>query len=611
MPRWSRAQSLPRAPSSLRIEDVQPAVDCGAAPVKRCVGDDVHVEATVISHGHKVIRTMLCVRPPGSVHWERIPMRAAASRAPDRYEACFRASHPGCWEFAIEAWSDPFAAWQEEVRRKRAAGQQDLRSELTEGALIAGRPLPDVEAALALELETEEDATGPTHPLTVTVDPALARFGAWYELFPRSFGGFEGVRAVLPELARLGFDVVYLPPIHPIGTTNRKGRNNRVTAEPGDVGSPWAIGSAEGGHTAVHPDLGTVDQFRALVADAREHGIEIALDIALQASPDHPWLTSHPEWFRRRPDGTVKFAENPPKRYEDIVNFDFESEAWRALWAAVIDIFRYWIDQGVRVFRVDNPHTKPLPFWAKALDELRREHPDVILLAEAFTAPPMMYALAKLGFHQSYTYFTWRNTKDELASYMTELAGPVREYFRPNFFVNTPDILSEYLQRGGPPAFRARLVLAATLSPSYGLYSGFEHCERAPRELGSEEYLDSDKYEVKDRALDGPLLPLAGRLNQIRRERCVFRRIDNIRLLESAHDSLFAFAKGTGADAVVVVVNLDPKRHAEGLAVVPPELGLPGTFTARDLLTDERYAWQTGRNYVLLPPGGAHVMAFR
>ena len=413
----------------------------------------------------------------------------------------------------------------------------------------------------------------------------------------------------MPRLAELGFDVVYLPPIHPIGRTNRKGPNNSLRAGPDDPGSPWAIGSADGGHTAVHGELGTLDDFDRLVTAARGLGLEIALDLAFQASPDHPWLAEHPEWFRRRPDGSVKYAENPPKRYEDIVNFDLESEDWRSLWNALADVVDFWIDHGVRVFRVDNPHTKPLPFWAGLLQAVRREHPEVIFLAEAFTRPPMMRALAKIGFQQSYTYFTWRNTKAEIIEYITELAGEVKEYFRPNFFVNTPDILHAYLQAGGRPAFHARLVLAATLSPSYGIYSGFESYENEPREAGSEEYRDSEKYEAKVRDLNGPLMPFIGRLNAIRHRYPVFECLDNVTFLESAHDSLLVYAKGQGRDAKIMCVNIDTNSHAEGLAVIPPELGLPASFVAHDLLTGVRYPWQTGSNYVLLPPGDAHVMS--
>jgi starch synthase (maltosyl-transferring) len=595
-------------PSSIRVEDVRPSVNCGDESAKRCVGDDVRVTATVIAHGTKVVRAAVRFKSAGAKDWNRAPMREIADE-PDRFEGTFVVSELGHWDFGVEAWTDPFALWQDELRRKQRAGQADLASELSEGAAIAGRPIATVADALELSVETSEDFAPPARTFGIDVDPPLARFGAWYELFPRSFGGLKGVEAALPRLAELGFDVVYLPPIHPIGTTNRKGPNNSLRAEPEDPGSPWAIGSSDGGHTAVHAELGTIDDVDQLVAAARALGLEIALDLAFQASPDHPWLAEHPEWFRRRPDGTVKFAENPPKRYEDIVNFDLESEDWQLLWNALADVVDFWIGHGVRVFRVDNPHTKPLPFWAGLLRAVRREHPEVIFLAEAFTRPAMMQALAKVGFQQSYTYFTWRNTKAELIEYMTELTGETNEYFRPNFFVNTPDILHAYLQSGGRPAFHARLVLAATLSPSYGIYSGFESYENTPREAGSEEYRDSEKYEAKVRDLNGPLMPFIGRLNAIRHQYPVFWHLDNLVFLESAHDNLLAYAKGKGRDTVIVCVNIDPSAPAEGVAVVHPELGLPPAFVAHDLLTGARYPWRTGSNYVLLPPGDAHVMS--
>jgi starch synthase (maltosyl-transferring) len=595
-------------PSSIRVEDVRPRVDGGDESAKRCVGDEVRVSATVLAHGTKVVRAAVRFKSADAEDWNRAPMREVEDE-PDRFEGTFVVSELGHWDFGIEAWTDPFALWQDELRRKHRAGQADLSSELSEGASIAGRTIATVDEALELTIETSEDVTPPARTFGIDVDPMLARFGAWYELFPRSFGGLKGVQAALPRLAELGFDVVYLPPIHPIGTTNRKGPNNSLRARAGDPGSPWAIGASDGGHTAVHQELGTLDDFDELVEGARVLGLEIALDLAFQASPDHPWLAEHPEWFRRRPDGTVKFAENPPKRYEDIVNFDLESEDWQLLWNALADIVDFWIDHGVRVFRVDNPHTKPLPFWAGLLRAVRREHPEVIFLAEAFTRPAVMQALAKVGFQQSYTYFTWRNTKAELIEYMTELAGETKEYFRPNFFVNTPDILHAYLQSGGRPAFHARLVLAATLSPSYGIYSGFESSENTPREAGSEEYRDSEKYEAKARDLNGPLMPFIGRLNAIRHQYPVFQHLDNVSFLESAHDSLLVFAKGEGLDAKVVCVNIDTRAPAEGVAVVPPELGLPPSFVAHDLLTGARYPWRTGSNYVLLPPGDAHVMS--
>src|SRR5207302_1746428 len=387
---------------------------------------------------------------------------------------------------------------QDELRRKVEAGQADLSSELAEGAALLGRKSITVEEGLAAEAG-DRHGVAESPQLQVDVDRERAAFGAWYELFPRSWGGFAGVERVLPRLSELGFDVVYLPPIHPIGETNRKGRNNALVAGPGDPGSPWAIGSALGGHTAIDPALGTLGDFDRLVARARELELEIALDFAIQCSPDHPWLAEHPEWFHRRPDGTLKYAENPPKKYQDIYNVNFESEDWKGLWAALRDVVLFWVARGVTVFRVDNPHTKPVPFWEWLIDEVRGDHPEVIFLAEAFTRPAMMTTLGKAGFAQSYTYFTWKNTRWELLEFMAQLLE-WKETYRPNVFTNTPDILHEYLQAGGPPAFEARLVLASTLSPSYGIYSGYEHFENVPVKQGSEEYLDSEKYETKQRS---------------------------------------------------------------------------------------------------------------
>ncbi len=436
------------------------------------------------------------------------------------------------------------------------------------------------------------------------VDRELGRFGAWYELFPRSFGGFNGVATVLPRLAELGFDVVYLPPIHPIGVTNRKGANNTLVAGPKDPGSPWAIGSKLGGHDAIDPALGTWADFDAMLTTAEQAGIEIALDFAIQCSPDHPWLTEHPEWFNRRPDGTLKYAENPPKRYQDIYNVNFESEDWRALWQALLDVVLFWVGRGVRAFRVDNPHTKPVAFWEWLIAEVRRANPDVIFLSEAFTRPAKMTTLAKLGFSQSYTYFTWKNTKYELQEYVQELIDWT-PFYRSNAFVNTPDILHEYLQRGGPPAFYARLVLAATLSPSYGMYSGFESYENVPVAPGSEEYLDSEKYEVKKRKLDGPMLPFVAKLNAARRAHPAFQRVDNVRWLETENDQLIGYAKG---ELAICVVNLDPFLAREGVCTIPVSLGLPPAFEVRDLLTEETFVWRAGRNYVGLAPGQSHVL---
>jgi starch synthase (maltosyl-transferring) len=430
-------------------------------------------------------------------------------------------------------------------------------------------------------------------------------------MFPRSWGGLRGVEAELPRLAEIGFDVIYLPPIHPIGLTNRKGRDNALTASPGDPGSPWAIGDATGGHDAIHAELGTEDDLRSLTGAAAGFGIDIALDFAVQCSADHPWLTEHPEWFHRRPDGTLKYAENPPKRYQDIYNVNWETPDWRNLWQALLDAMLKWVELGVKVFRVDNPHTKPFAFWAWVIDEVHARDRDILFLAEAFTKRAVMRHLGKLGFSQSYTYFTWKNARWELTEYVTELAySGEQEYFRPNFFANTPDILHEYLQHGGPAAFESRLVLAATLSPSYGIYSGYEHFENEPVRPGSEEYVNSEKYEIKQRALDGPLLPMVARLNQLRRENAALQELSNITFLDTHNEALIAYAKQTRGETILCVVNLDPHQGQQGMTVIPASLGLPPSFTVRDQLSDERYQWRIGHNYVALAPGvrQAHVL---
>jgi starch synthase (maltosyl-transferring) len=583
----------------IQIQQVEPLVDCGRYPVKRTVGDAVEVYATIFKDGHDTLGAAIRVRGPGDARWREEPLTLLGN---DRWHGTFGVDRPGRWEFAIVAWTDRIATWQNEVRRKVEGGQIDLSGELAEGAQILGRKRLTVEEGLSAQADDRHgEVVAP--PLPVDVDRELARFGAWYELFPRSWGGFQGVTEVLPKLAQLGFDVVYLPPVHPIGETNRKGRNNAVEAEPGDVGSPWAIGSAEGGHDALNPELGTWEDFDAMVAAGREAGVEVALDFAIQCSPDHPWLKEHPEWFNRRPDGTLKYAENPPKRYQDIYNVNFESEDWQGLWQALLEVVLGWVERGIRVFRVDNPHTKPAPFWEWLISEVRRDHPDVIFLAEAFTRPAMMTTLAKLGFAQSYTYFTWKNTTTELHEYMDELLAWA-PFYRPNVFVNTPDILHEYLQHGGPPAFEARLVLAATLSPSYGIYSGFESFENVPVRPGSEEYLDSEKYEVRRRALDGPLLPLVQRLNEVRRAEPALQRIENLRWLDSENDSLVAYAK----DDFVCVVNIDPFSLQEGVCIIPVALGYPPAFEVTDVLGEETFTWRAGRNYVRLGPGKSHLL---
>jgi starch synthase (maltosyl-transferring) len=448
-------------------------------------------------------------------------------------------------------------------------------------------------------------------PLHIEVDRLRARFGSWYELFPRSWGGLQGVEKHLPELSELGFDIVYLPPIHPIGQTNRKGRNNALVAQPTDPGSPWAIGDATGGHEAVHPDLGTIDDLRSLTATAREHNMDIALDFAIQCSANHPWLQEHPEWFHRRPDGTLKYAENPPKRYQDIYNANWGSPDWRGLWQALLDVVLHWVDCGVRVFRVDNPHTKPFEFWHWLIEQVHARDREVVFLAEAFTRRSVMRHLAKVGFSQSYTYFTWKNSRHELTEYVSELAySGEQEYFRPNFFANTPDILHAYLQHGGRPAFEARLILAATLSPSYGIYSGFENVEGVAVREGSEEYLNSEKYEAKPRALNGELLPLIAQINFIRRDNPALQSFSNVTFLDTTSDAVIAYAKQSGLNTILTVVNVDPHQPQEGLVTIPASLGVAPSFTAHDLLSDERFQWRIGPNYVRLEPTRrqAHVI---
>ncbi len=592
-----------KAHSRIRIQAVEPQVDCGRYPVKRTVGDAVEVSATVVRDEHQVLGAAVRWRPPVSRRWLEAPMEPLGN---DRWWGTFVADACGRWEFRVDAWVDRIATFQDELKRRVDGGQTDLASELVEGRQLLGDSALSVEELLTAPAgDRSELIRGPV--LEVYVDRELARFGSWYELFPRSWGGFHGVEAVLPQLAELGFDVVYLPPIHPIGRTNRKGRNNALRAAARDPGSPWAIGAEDGGHTAVHPDLGTIRDFDRLVESARELGLEIALDFAIQCSPDHPWLTEHPEWFHRRPDGTLKYAENPPKRYQDIYNVNFASEDWEGLWNALRDVVLFWVSHGVRVFRVDNPHTKPLPFWEWLLAEVRSAEPGVVFLSEAFTRPAMMTTLAKAGFSQSYTYFTWKNTKPELEELMAQILDWA-PFYRPNFFANTPDILHEYLQRGGRPAFEARLVLAATLSPSYGIYSGFEAFENVAVAEGSEEYLDSEKYELRERTLDGPLLPLVRRLNEIRRANPALQHVDNLTWLETENERLIAYAKRTGENVVLVCVNLDPFAAREGLAIVPASLGLPPSFPIRDLMGEGRFHWQIGRNYVRLDAGKSHVL---
>ncbi len=633
-------------PKRIEIQCPAPVIDGGRFPAKRCVGDGVDVFADVFRDGHDLLRAVVRYRGPAKRRWRESEMRRIDAHLDGvRWAGEFSVDHIGSWEYAIEAWTDVFGTWRDELRRKVEAGvEQSPVGEISEGVLLlkaaAGNAanksdktliehalitldddsIPEsakhdvvlgAELFAAVERTQERHGCVQSEPIAIEVDRLRARFGAWYELFPRSWGALKGVEKQLPRLAGLGFDVVYLPPIHPIGHTNRKGRDNALIAGPRDPGSPWAIGDETGGHDAIHRDLGTDEDLASLTKAAGELGIDVCLDFAIQCSADHPWLTQHPEWFHHRPDGTLKYAENPPKRYQDIYNVNWESPDWRGLWEALLGVVLHWVDLGVKAFRVDNPHTKPFAFWAWLIDEVHARDRDVVFLAEAFTRRAVMRHLAKLGFSQSYTYFTWKNSRFELTEYVSELAySGEQEYFRPNFFANTPDILHAYLQHGGPPAFVARLVLAATLSPSYGIYSGYEHFENVPVREGSEEYLHSEKYEIKRRSLDGPLLPMIGRINRIRRENPAFQRLSNVTFLETANEALIAYAKHSPGNTVITVVNIDPHQPQEGLAVIPAQLGLAPSFTVRDLLTGERFAWRIGPNYVRLEPdvSQAHIL---
>ena len=634
-------------PTRIVIQSPLPSVDGGRYPSKRCVGDPVFVSADIFRDGHDLLRAVVRYKAPRGRRWREAELhRIDAHLEGVRWAGEFEVDCTGRWEYAIEAWTDVFGTWRDELRRKVVAGQHDLAGEMSEGLLMIRAALERATdasdkgtMAAALELldddETAEEKRYETAlsedlfaaveraqerygsvtlepPLAIEVDRLRARFGSWYEMFPRSWGGLKGVEEQLPTLAELGFDVVYLPPIHPIGHTNRKGKNNSLIAGPTDPGSPWAIGDEHGGHDAVHAELGTIDDLKRLTASAAELGIDIALDFAIQCSADHPWLTDHPEWFHHRPDGTLKYAENPPKRYQDIYNVNWDTADWRGLWDELLRIMLQWVECGVKVFRVDNPHTKPFPFWQWLIGRVHKHDRDVLFLAEAFTRRAVMRHLAKIGFSQSYTYFTWKNSRHELTEYMIELAySGEQDYFRPNFFANTPDILHEYLQRGGRGAFEARLVLAATLSPSYGIYSGYENVEHIAVREGSEEYLDSEKYELKARKLDGPLLPLVRKLNSARHSNPALQDLSNITFLDTANDALVGYAKQSGGNTVIVIVSLDPFGAQEGLATIPAHLGLPPSFEARELLTGEHFRWRIGPNYVRLVAGErqAHVIS--
>ena len=644
------------------IENVQPAVDAGRFPVKRIVGDALVVEADCFADGHDVVAAVLKWRRRGAAEWRSAPMAPLVN---DRWRASFVVDTLGTWEYTVRAWVDPFQSWLHDFARRVDA--DDVRIAASTGALLieqaAERAGRDGDAELlrswarelgrvAKDSATEADVVkhiGNDEPraaiarrypdlthavdcpqvFTVTVERERARFSAWYEFFPRSasgdpdrHGSFKDCEAWLPYVKRMGFDVLYFPPIHPIGHSRRKGRNNTLDPQQDDLGSPWAIGAAEGGHDAILPALGTLADFKHLVASAAELEIDIALDIAFQCAPDHPWVTEHPDWFRKRADGSIQYAENPPKKYQDIYPFDFESADWRALWIALAGVFEHWVAQGVRVFRVDNPHTKAYPFWEWVIARVRALQPEVIFLSEAFTRPRVMHRLAKVGFSQSYTYYTWRNSKQELTAYFTELSqGAGREYFRPNVWPNTPDILPAALQYGGRPVFMARVAMAATLAANYGIYGpAYELIEgRALRE-GGEEYLDSEKFErrVWDRSRDDSLAEFITVLNRARRENPALQSDAGLRFLDVDNEQLLAYAKTSadGANTVVCIVNLDPHHTQSGWVdfdLAAFGLQADQVYQLHDLLSGSHYLWHGSRNYVSLDPQRmpVHVMALR
>ncbi|MDD5328937.1 MAG: alpha-1,4-glucan--maltose-1-phosphate maltosyltransferase [Sulfuricella sp.] len=626
------------------IENIYPELDCGRYPVKREVGDRLEVEADIFKEGHDLLAAVVKYREADAADWLEAPMAQVVN---DRWRGGFALEKNTRYRYAIEAWVDQFESWRAELEKKLEAGQA-VGLELLEGrqlvAAAAERAADDDRSQLrrvvenfdrqTLDAERTDLLLAPAlrrlmvrHPdrstaaacereLEVVADRPAARFAAWYEMFPRSQGRVRGKSATfrdcaarLPEIRSMGFDVVYLVPIHPIGATHRKGPNNTEELVPGAPGSPYAIGSEAGGHKAVHPELGTLEDFRAFVRQAGEHGLEVALDFAIQCSPDHPYLKEHPDWFRYRPDGSIKYAENPPKKYQDIFNVDFYSPAKDEIWREWLDVVLFWIGQGVKIFRVDNPHTKPIAFWEWLIREVQNERPDIIFLAEAFTRPKLLKALAKAGFTQSYTYFTWRNFKQELADYLTELTqSEVKEYLRPNFFTCTPDILPAFLQSGGRPAFIIRLVLAATLSSVYGIYNGFELCEAAAVP-GTEEYLDSEKYDYKvwDWDRPGHIKEEIAAINRIRLENPALHELENLRFYPADDDNVLFYGKATldGSNTVFVAVNLDPfEAHQAVLEFPLQELGIPRdkTFQVEELLTGRKHLWRGHRHIVDLDP---------
>jgi len=647
---------MARAFPSVVIENLQPLIDSGRYPIRRIVGEDLAVEADIFKDGHDVVAAVLKWRVVGKRAWRETPTTFVDN---DRWRGVCTLYDEAIHEYTVEAWTDSFRSWQSEFAKKFEAGISSLRSEALEGAAIvesaAGRARDQADAArlrefaeqisnganseiyaiaqsgeLEVLMATYPDRSGGTEYVPaprVVVDRQAALFAAWYEFFPRSAEGraergstFRGCLPRVDDAKAMGFNVIYFPPIHPIGHTNRKGRNNAITCEPADPGVPWAIGSEAGGHKAVEPSLGTLGDFDWLQKEVRKRGMEIAIDFAINCSPDHPYVKEHPEWFYKRPDGTIKYAENPPKKYEDIYPLNFRCENWRELWAEMKSIVLFWAERGVRIFRVDNPHTKPVAFWEYLITGVREKYPDTIFLSEAFTKPKMMKALAKAGFNQSYTYFTWRNSKQELIEYFTELTQTeMSEYFRPNLWPNTPDILPFVLQEGGRPAFMIRLLLAATLSPLYGIYSGYELCENEALP-DREEYLDSEKYQFKQRDWSAPgnIKDWIAKINEIRKQNRALQLYSNLRFYHAANDAILFYGKMTAArdNIILVVVNLDPHRKQHSFVDVPIEqFGQMESdeYTVQDLLSGATYTWRGQRNYVELDPEiqPAHVFLVR
>lgn len=646
-------------PDTVVISNPSPVVEGGRFPTKRVVDEVIEVEADIFKDGHDVLVAVLAWKKEGKKKWHEVPLRHIDN---DRWGTSLSFSKTGHYEIEVTAWADDFLTWLHDYERRLTGDQEDYSTEIEEARVIlnsaairaaTGKASEDAEAIEDLTtrlMQTEardvptlfEDpetlallarwpdrrlATTTKEPIRLVVETKLSSFSAWYEFFPRSAEGIEGkhstLRDCLPRIEdarEMGFDIVYFPPIHPIGETFRKGKNNTVTCEPGDVGSPWAIGGKEGGHRAVHPDLGTVEDLAWVVAEARKLGIEIALDFAIQCSPDHPYVKEHPEWFFHRPDGSIKYAENPPKKYQDIYPINFHCDEWQELWKELRDVVLFWIDKGVRVFRVDNPHTKPVSFWEWMIAEVHRIDPTIIFLSEAFTRPKMMQALAKVGFTQSYTYFTWRESKEELTEYVTELTKDhMRDYYRANFWPNTPDILPHHLQGAPPSAFKIRAALAATLSSSWGIYSGYELCENRPLP-GREEYLDSEKYQLKTRNWDAPgnIKAFLARLNKVRKENEALQSYANIEFIPCDNEQMIAFWKWSEdkENRIIVVINLDPfHRHETTIHLPLEELGIPENeeFVVEDVIYEEVYTWRESTNFVALDPRAkpVHVLKVR